>query len=72
MAIFDWISRRVFNAVHGNNLVYNTCWEDPRLDREALRIGPGDEILTCSLWLEPQDTPYDRAHELMAHPSCCL
>ena len=48
MAIFDWISRRVFNAVHGNNLVYNTCWEDPRLDREALRIGPGDEILVIT------------------------
>ncbi|MGI9178346.1 MAG: DUF3419 family protein [Pirellulales bacterium] len=48
MAIFDWISRRVFNAVHGNNLVYNTCWEDPRLDREALRIGSDDEILVIT------------------------
>ena len=48
MAIFDWISRRVFNAVHRNNLVYNTCWEDPRLDREALRIGPEDEILVIT------------------------
>ncbi|MEY4772590.1 MAG: hypothetical protein RLZZ346_1845 [Cyanobacteriota bacterium] len=45
-----------------------------RLQLEGCReaAGPGDEILTCSLWLEPQDTPYDRAHELMAHPSCCL
>ena len=48
MAVFDWISRRVFNAVHRNNLVYNTCWEDPRLDREALRIGPDDEILVIT------------------------
>jgi len=48
MAIFDWISRRIFNAVHGNNLVYNTCWEDPRLDREALRIGPDDDILVIT------------------------
>jgi S-adenosylmethionine-diacylglycerol 3-amino-3-carboxypropyl transferase len=48
MPIFDWISRRVFNAVHRNNLVYNTCWEDPRLDREALRIGPDDEILVIT------------------------
>jgi S-adenosylmethionine-diacylglycerol 3-amino-3-carboxypropyl transferase len=48
MAIFDWVSRRVFNAVHRNNLVYNTCWEDPRLDREALRIGPDDEILVIT------------------------
>ncbi|MCE9629208.1 MAG: BtaA family protein [Planctomycetia bacterium] len=48
MAIFDWISRRVFTAVHSNNLVYNTCWEDPRLDREALRIGPDDEVLVIT------------------------
>jgi len=48
MSIFDWVSRRVFSAVHGNNLVYNTCWEDPRLDREALRIGPDDEILVIT------------------------
>ena len=48
MAIFDWVSRRVFSAVHRNNLVYNTCWEDPRLDREALRIGPDDEILVIT------------------------
>jgi S-adenosylmethionine-diacylglycerol 3-amino-3-carboxypropyl transferase len=48
MPIFDWISRRVFNAVHRNNLVYNTCWEDPRLDREALRIGSDDEILVIT------------------------
>ena len=24
----------------GSNLVYNTCWEDPRLDRQALQLGP--------------------------------
>jgi S-adenosylmethionine-diacylglycerol 3-amino-3-carboxypropyl transferase len=48
MPIFDWVSRRVFDAVHRNNLVYNTCWEDPRLDREALRIGPDDEILVIT------------------------
>ena len=48
MAIFDWLSRRIFNAVHRNNLVYNTCWEDPRLDREALRIGPSDAILVIT------------------------
>ena len=33
---------------------------------------PGDEPLHCSTWLQPQDTPYDVAHELMAHPSCCV
>lgn len=40
----DWFSARWFQLVHRQNLVYNTCWEDPRLDRQALRIGPGDRI----------------------------
>ena len=48
MAIFDWISRRVFKSVHGNNLVYNTCWEDPRLDRVALDLGPDDNVLVIT------------------------
>jgi len=48
MAIFDWVSRRVFQTVHGNNLVYNTCWEDPRLDRVALEFGPEDNVLVIT------------------------
>ena len=48
MAFFDWISRRLFNAVHRNNLVYNTCWEDPRLDREALALSADDDILVIT------------------------
>lgn len=30
--------------VHKTNLVYNTCWEDPRLDRVALELGPEDIV----------------------------
>ncbi len=48
MSILDWVSGRVFKFVHGNNLVYNTCWEDPRLDRVALEIGPSDNILVIT------------------------
>lgn len=48
MAIFDWVSRRIFNTVHRNNLVYNTCWEDPRLDHVALDIGPNDNVLVIT------------------------
>jgi len=29
-----------FGLIHGNRLVYNTCWEDPRLDRQLLDLGP--------------------------------
>jgi S-adenosylmethionine-diacylglycerol 3-amino-3-carboxypropyl transferase len=48
MAVLDWISGRVFRLVHGNNLVYNTCWEDPRLDRVALDLGPEDDVMVVT------------------------
>ncbi len=48
MSVFDWVSGRVFKFVHGNNLVYNTCWEDPRLDRVALGIKPADNVLVIT------------------------
>jgi S-adenosylmethionine-diacylglycerol 3-amino-3-carboxypropyl transferase len=48
MAVKEWISRSVFRTVHGNNLVYNTCWEDPRLDQVALELGPADNVLVIT------------------------
>ncbi|MFK7769384.1 MAG: DUF3419 family protein [Mariniblastus sp.] len=48
MAFLDWVNRRIFTTVHGNNLVYNTCWEDPRLDRAALEFGPTDNVLVIT------------------------
>jgi S-adenosylmethionine-diacylglycerol 3-amino-3-carboxypropyl transferase len=38
------VRRAVFNAIHGRQLVYNACWEDPRLDRAALSLGPKDTV----------------------------
>jgi S-adenosylmethionine-diacylglycerol 3-amino-3-carboxypropyl transferase len=48
MPISEWVSGRVFRFVHGNNLVYNTCWEDPRLDRVALELTPQDRLLVIT------------------------
>ncbi len=48
MSLRNWISGRVFSFVHGNNLVYNTCWEDPRLDREALKLTDQDRVLVIT------------------------
>ncbi|GIW99111.1 MAG: S-adenosylmethionine--diacylglycerol 3-amino-3-carboxypropyl transferase [Pirellulaceae bacterium] len=48
MSFSNWISGRVFSFVHGNNLVYNTCWEDPRLDREALQLTAKDRVLVIT------------------------
>jgi len=42
------ISRTCFNLIHGRNLVYNQCWEDPRLDREALKISSRDDVLVIT------------------------
>lgn len=32
------VSNTVFKNIHTRNLIYNTCWEDPRCDRELLNI----------------------------------
>lgn len=37
----DWI----FKNVHGSNLVYNVCWEDPRCDRQVMNIGEDSKIV---------------------------
>ena len=39
------INTRIFKAVHGKNLIYNTCWEDPALDRVALDLRPDDRVV---------------------------
>lgn len=30
------------DAIYSRSLVYNTCWEDPALDRQALALRPDD------------------------------
>ena len=42
------LSRAFFKFCHGHHLVYNTCWEDPRLDRAALNLAPGDRVLVIT------------------------
>lgn len=42
------INTRLFRAVHTRNLVYNTCWEDPALDRVALNLQPDDRVLVIT------------------------
>jgi S-adenosylmethionine-diacylglycerol 3-amino-3-carboxypropyl transferase len=38
----------LFSAVHGRQLVYNQCWEDPALDRAALQLRGGDRVLAIT------------------------
>lgn len=42
------LDQRIFDAIWSRNLVYNTCWEDPAVDREALAIGPDDTVLVIT------------------------
>lgn len=44
----DRIDRRIFNAIWSRSLVYNTCWEDPAVDRQALALGKDDVVLVIT------------------------
>lgn len=46
--VFDRIDQKLFDAIYSRSLVYNTCWEDPAVDRAALDLGPGDRVLVIT------------------------
>ena len=35
----------VFRHVHNSNLIYNTAWEDPRLDRQLMQLGADSRVV---------------------------
>lgn len=38
----------IFNFVHKNFLIYNTCWEDPRIDKVALELTSQSRVLVIT------------------------
>lgn len=44
----DQFDQRLFDAIYSRSLVYNTCWEDPAIDRRALDIGANDTMLVIT------------------------
>lgn len=46
--LIDRIDQSIFNSLYGRSLVYNTCWENPAVDRQALNLGPDDTVLVIS------------------------
>lgn len=46
--LVDRIDQQVFNAIYSRALVYNTCWEDPAVDRLALNLTPEDTLLVIT------------------------
>ncbi len=39
------IKNKVFSKIHTGNLVYNTCWEDPRCDRAMLDMNAESRVV---------------------------
>jgi S-adenosylmethionine-diacylglycerol 3-amino-3-carboxypropyl transferase len=48
LTLRDRIDHTVFNAIYSRSLVYNTCWEDPAVDRVALALKPDDTLLVIT------------------------
>ena len=46
--VVERLSKTWFNLVHGRNIVYNQCWEDPAVDRQALDLQPTDRVLVIT------------------------
>lgn len=45
MSLLDATRDRIFKNIHSNNLVYNACWEDPRIDRQLLAIDASSSVV---------------------------
>ena len=43
--IVQQLQRHFFDTITSGSLVYNTCWEDPRIDRALLNLEPESNIL---------------------------
>jgi S-adenosylmethionine-diacylglycerol 3-amino-3-carboxypropyl transferase len=68
----DRLDQKVFDAIYSRALVYNTCWEDPAVDRQALNLGPEDSLLVitsagCNV-LDYALTGPQRIHAVDANP----
>lgn len=46
--IVQQLQGKLFDRVVSNRLVYNTCWEDPRIDRELLDLDSDSNVIMLS------------------------
>jgi S-adenosylmethionine-diacylglycerol 3-amino-3-carboxypropyl transferase len=44
----DKLDQKLFDAIYPRSLVYNTCWEDPAVDRQALDLSSDDRMLVIT------------------------
>ena len=47
-SLADRVDQKIFDAIYSRSLVYNTCWEDPAVDRLALDLRPDDTVLAIT------------------------
>ena len=47
-SLMDRLDQKVFDGLYSRSLVYNTCWEDPAVDRQALQLGRDDSVLVIT------------------------
>jgi S-adenosylmethionine-diacylglycerol 3-amino-3-carboxypropyl transferase len=45
MGLAHTLNEQVFSRIHGSKLVYNTCWEDPRCDRNLLNLNEQSRVV---------------------------
>lgn len=45
---FDRLHDRIFDSLYSRSLIYNSCWEDPAVDRQALGLRPEDSVLVIT------------------------
>jgi S-adenosylmethionine-diacylglycerol 3-amino-3-carboxypropyl transferase len=59
------IHQSIFKNIHNNNLIYNTCWEDPRCDRALLELNRESRVvMITSAGCNALDYALDRPTEI--------
>ena len=48
LSITERFHERLFDIIYSKALVYNTCWEDPAVDRLALNLNAADNVLVIT------------------------
>lgn len=46
--VLNKVKDGLFSSIHGNNLIYNACWEDPRCDHEVMNINTDSKIVVIT------------------------
>lgn len=48
LSLLERFHNLLFQFLYDRSLLYNTCWEDPAVDKRALAIGPDDVLLVIT------------------------